>query len=333
MRLTTITFLSLSVITSKVASQFCSYNANGRKDGSLDCDQPAENVTGIFVPDGNIILEIKKGLFAPFIKLTGINIGRANVEKIEPGAFDGLSLEYLQLNNNNIKKIENGTLSLLNTTTFFEMTFNQLESLEADTFLGMTSLGWISLSANRIKTVDKAAFNGLEKLKHLFMANNKLESLELDTFDTLVSLTLLDLSENSLKEIKFGLFSQQRRLEKLFLQHNNLEGLPDHLFDNLTTIKTVDVSQNRLRELQENLFYGIENLETLLFYSNNITQFNSRSLLVHVPKLEEVQLHENPWKCEELKRILGDFEIKNVFTPIPIPLHDTANVNGIGCSE
>ncbi|XP_030832118.1 toll-like receptor 3 [Strongylocentrotus purpuratus] len=128
---------------------------------------------------------IQNGFFAPLKgkNLDKVDIGWNSIVMIEDNGFDGLAgVSELQLGRNNLEEIEpsvfNGMMAL------------RTLSLDADRI--------ITLNRNELTYLDSNLFKYLSGLVHLDASRNRISGLNRSTFEPLARLTTLDLSLNPL---------------------------------------------------------------------------------------------------------------------------------------
>ena len=90
------------------------------------------------------------------------------IKIIEIDSFSSLlSLKYLNLSNNNLTKIRNGTFNgpLILASVNFES--NKIELIETDSFSSLLFLKKLIFNYNNLKKITNGIFNGLQKLTEL----------------------------------------------------------------------------------------------------------------------------------------------------------------------
>ena len=135
-----------------------------------------------------------------------------------------------------------GTLSLGDTTPIDDT--DDITTLLAGDFDGLTNLLSVDLSSNLLTGLPAGLFSELENLRHLFLQGNSLMTLPEGIFSGLTRLQLLNLSNNSLSTLNADSFSGLTALTSLFLLNNDLPSLPEGLFSVLNTLTSVNVAGN-----------------------------------------------------------------------------------------
>ena len=84
---------------------------------------------------------------------------------------------------------------------YLYLEYNQLSTLHADTFKGLTNLKWLSLNYNQLSTLHADTFKGLTNLESLRLNYNQLSTLHADAFKGLTNLEWLYLNNNQLSTL------------------------------------------------------------------------------------------------------------------------------------
>ncbi|XP_034973298.2 leucine-rich glioma-inactivated protein 1 isoform X1 [Zootoca vivipara] len=77
------------------------------------------------------------------------------------------------------------------------ITYNSLELIGDDAFVGLIHLEYLFIEQNRLEAISKNAFRGLKNLLYLNLANNNLQTLPRNLFQGLDALTSVDLRGNA----------------------------------------------------------------------------------------------------------------------------------------
>ncbi|XP_062862099.1 SLIT and NTRK-like protein 5 [Trichomycterus rosablanca] len=152
------------------------------------------------------------------------------------------------------------------------LTGNLLRKLSSNDFFRYTGLQILHLGNNSIAEIEPGAFNRLSGLQRLHLNNNKIRALMDDTFDGLERLVYLQLDFNYISHIEPNTFNRLRHLEVLILNNNLLSILPKNIFY-FVPLTHLDLRENKLKAL---------------FY---------KDLLLHLSKIVEILLDNNPWNC------------------------------------
>ncbi|XP_033750884.1 slit homolog 2 protein-like [Pecten maximus] len=144
------------------------------------------------------------------------------------------SLRLLQLTNNRINSIGNGTFSCFRTLSMLNLSHNSLTTLPQGIFDGLNYLTVLDLSFNSIQTIDVSVFGSgkLDFLTHVNMQNNDLLVMEPWAY-VLRSILLFDLRNNSISNFsntigwKYDL--REPFLTEVDLRYNNMTNWRDNL--------------------------------------------------------------------------------------------------------
>ena len=176
------------------------------------------------------------------------------------------------LNGNELTSVPAGTFSGLTTLTQLYLASNQISVLGEGLFAGLTALVGLYLSQNRLTAVPVQIGN-LAALTVLHLFQNQLTSLPAAIGD-LAALTELDLSLNQLTSLPAEIGSLAS-LTTLYLQANRVTFLPGYrsgLFTRLEALTELDLSSNSLTVLVARTFSGLIGLTWLDLSSNQIAE-------------------------------------------------------------
>ena len=105
------------------------------------------------------------------------------------------------------------------------------------TFDGMTSLEYLDLSRNKISFIDLFTFRGLTSLKNLNLHGNKFSFLDPWAFRDLTALEYLSLGDNQISYLQKDQFKGLTKLKNLALPFNNLSTINPEVFKGLKSFK------------------------------------------------------------------------------------------------
>ena len=147
----------------------------------------------------------------------------------------------------------------------------QLTSVPANAFAGLSSLEQLWLKNNGLRTLDPDAFNGLLVLSELQLSNNALTWLPVDAFHGLSSLSSLTLARNGLASLPEDIFNGLSRLTRLSLNENALTSLEPGTFDGLSSLRILDLQYNEFGSLPAGIFGGLSSLSWLGLEHNQLS--------------------------------------------------------------
>lgn len=205
------------------------------------------------------------------------------------------------------------------------LTASNIAAINGSAFSGSPALSYVDLSYNQIEKVSPNDFVGLERLRHLSLQGNLIERVPAGAFEALGELDVLNLSLNFIREIDGALFNQTNRLIELNLSHNSiatltattlahlselttlelahsaLESIEAGAFDATPKLTKLDVSHNLLKEIYSG--WQPPELSVLLLDDNLLAELGAH-ILDGMPRLETLQIANNPFKCSVLREFI-----------------------------
>ncbi|XP_058799427.1 toll-like receptor Tollo [Phymastichus coffea] len=220
--------------------------------------------------------------------------------EVSPRAFtEELSqLEKLDLGNNNMWSLPEGSLCPLFNLEVLNLTRNRLRELASFKFnLGSrcaANLRIIDLSNNSIESLPSAVFSALSRLHSLNLKSNNIAFIADRAFEGLGALTSIQLSNNRLGSLPPDLFAESRDIKEIHLRNNTLAVLPPGLFSELTQLLVLDLSANELSAewINSATFTGLVRLVVLDLSDNQISRLES-SVFRDLYSLQILRLQEN----------------------------------------
>lgn len=159
---------------------------------------------------------------------------------------DRSRVEILNLERNEISRIESEDLRGLVKMRHLNMGENQVDYIAKDAFIDLVELDTLTLSSNKITRLEENTFVNLKSLKTLEMNNNKLREIKMDSFAGLTSLELLDLSENEIEHVDWRAFSHLTNLITLHLSNNQIQSIDLASLSSLSKLETLELCNNKL---------------------------------------------------------------------------------------
>jgi Leucine-rich repeat (LRR) protein len=147
---------------------------------------------------------------------------------------------------------------------------NELVSLPPDLFKDSNKVEVLSFSYNQIKSIDSQTFSGMESLKSIYLTSNEIEHLQDDWFNNNYQLERLDLNFNSIKNVTKSFFHQFYALESITFAYNSIEQLPENLLEGQEYLKEINFKNNKIRNVQSEAFIGISSNWKSINLENNI---------------------------------------------------------------
>ncbi|KMQ94512.1 leucine-rich repeats and immunoglobulin-like domains protein 3 protein [Lasius niger] len=221
-------------------------------------------------------------------------------------------LETLFLQHNKIRNLD-GTLQKARRLKFLELSYNELQELNADDFIEAEMLEDLELGHNSLKSLGGADGDGngssalypLRSLKCLNLTHNELREFSLASLRGLRELRLLDLSNNRIVRLHRGRLSSENLVEEegdeiaggniqdLRLQHNELRSLDGSLFLGMKELQRLNLSHNALGPtIGQRDLRGLDGLRVLDISHNQLTTLEDTSE-TWLPSLEELNASHN----------------------------------------
>ncbi|XP_067125591.1 uncharacterized protein [Centruroides vittatus] len=183
----------------------------------------------------NLIQKVSDGAFMG-IPITTLKLAD-NTLNVSNSAFRGLEST---LRNLNLKGTGIGTVPVavrsLHVLSFLDLAQNKISEIADGTFENMHTLTALNLERNRLININGSSFRGVnDSLSSLSLLNNLLLDFPLDVINTLTELRVLDLGFNGIRFIPQTAFSRNSMLTLLALDGNPLPTLPLEAFQHLNS--------------------------------------------------------------------------------------------------
>jgi internalin A len=221
-------------------------------------------------------------------KLTGLDLSGLGLEKIPKEIADLTMLQELNLQDNEITKIEN--LDRLVNLQVLNLSINRISEIEG--LNNLVNLRHLGLAYNNRYTTTTGSISGgilqisnlnnLQNLEFLDLSFNLIG--EINGLDNLLMLSSLNLSNNSITKIEnIGHLSN---LKILHLSNNSITKIEN--IGHLSNLKILHLSNNSITKI-ENIGH-LSNLESLYLSNNSITKIEN---IGHLSNLERLYLSNN----------------------------------------
>lgn len=218
----------------------------------------------------------------------------------------------LDLDKNQITKIENRTLNDYGSLRILRMNENSIQQILRDTFKRTKQLRHLHLSKNKLSNVDDLPFNlnsldlsdnniriipptvsSHANVQHLNLSRNYIDVNTPFVFESTNQLTTLDLSFNNLHSIPSYLFSMNSSsIVELLLNNNEMRSLQSSSFKNLTNLKRLDLSNNKLSVIERRHFVGVDDLNHLSLHGNALSKLEE-NFFASIYRLTKLDLSRN----------------------------------------
>jgi Leucine-rich repeat (LRR) protein len=262
----------------QIDNEYCSCHLNGNnKIIKLDCLEKTktdflQNLTQIKINydfSQMIVLNIQNKLIQ--------NISNSNLRHLI-----SLNLVSLSINNCKIQLINKGIFNSMLQLKNLELSGNEIESIEADSFLTEpfeSNILELFLSDNKLTKILQRTLNGLFHLQILHLDKNEIEEIDENSFANLNKLKELKIESNKIKIIKNEMFFGETGLEILFLYQNSIENIESIPFNTLHSLKTLHLFSNRIKQIKFGHFIHLQKCEELRLDKNEIGSFDANTFI------------------------------------------------------
>lgn len=117
--------------------------------------------------------------FRDFDSVKILDVSQTGLTGLKSSWFSKKSIEELNVSENYIKALKKEETKFFARLRVFNASFNEIQTIEPNTFLESKKIEVISLSYNQIKNV---AFENLQSLKHLYMKGNSIVTVRRDNY-------------------------------------------------------------------------------------------------------------------------------------------------------
>uniref|UniRef100_A0A1Y1MYK4 LRRCT domain-containing protein n=1 Tax=Photinus pyralis TaxID=7054 RepID=A0A1Y1MYK4_PHOPY len=303
----------------------------------------------------NLLESVEEHTFLGVLSLKKLDLHSNNLSYILPNTFSMLrKLEYVDLSQNYLVEITSDIFATnqllylnLSCNSIQNVTFSYLPSslqflnlshnaiAEVSNLSHLLSLLQLDVSFNKITQISFAVQNQTEtsatyKLIDLDISHNLIPNITLNSFNSLQDLIKLNMADNLISVISIGSLHYLQSLVFLNMSMNKIEEVDFGTFGNLERLNTLDISNNGLSNFQESTLHGTKNLTHLYLSDNLIKSIDAPYLKAHCGYLKTISLHNNPWNCLILGKLVKTFERYQV-TVVRGPTTISQHVNGIRC--
>ena len=201
--------------------------------------------------------------------ITTIDLSNNKIIDIANGSFTDLAnLEQVNLSQNKLERLENNSFSSVNTTSNIQMinlSKNKLSTIDQAAFKGLDNLTVLSLNENLLDDLN-GILSHLATLEWLNVSSNKVEWFDLAFLPN--SMTVLDLSSNMIADLSNFYNLQNFRLRVLDASNNLIGRIGPECFpDGLVHVR---LDANKISEIDPDSISHLENLESFDLRLNKI---------------------------------------------------------------
>lgn len=164
----------------------------------------------------------------------------------------------------------------------FDITFNNLTSLIANSFQGFFLLRWLHLEENQIVSIEGGAFLPLKRnLEMLNISSNQIIQLVDGTFVNMTKLKFLLLSDNQISYISLGAFKRMTKLSKLYLGNNRISALDPMIFNEMPRLTELNLRNNNLQTFDISFLDVLPLMNKIFVHRNALTEITGSISIPH----------------------------------------------------
>lgn len=268
---------------------------------------------------GNQIKVIPRNVFESMTKLEVLDLSCNKISSIHENGFKGLShLQTLKLSRNQLQKFKVHTFENVPLLEELLLNNNHIETIEDGTFV-LQNLKRLDLSHNKLKELSNLIFQSCKKLEYLDLRSNHITLIHRSIYG-LNQMQFLNLDNNRISDVYFRALVRLHSLQHLSIE-NNGQSLNDNIFvsesssgSSKSAVTSLFLSGNSLknREILVRLWaLGLTHLEKL-HLDNNAFEYIDFYPIYAFPKLKEINLGKNSWKCDWLEQTLQKLEADGI---------------------
>jgi Leucine-rich repeat (LRR) protein len=218
------------------------------------------------------------GFSCPDVKIVELELASNRMQSV---MLDNCSVEYMVVKNNSLKSLH-------------------LHS----------EMQGVAAGGNKIRSI---VVGESPKISHLDMGEIEDLSLVLPSLRTMTEMMNLNISYSRIEKLNGDTFGEMEKLQRLYMRGCGLQIIPFELFVNNKELRLLDISLNQLETIDLHMFTGLNELTQLNIAGNKLSRIaNIENIKNVLPKLKEVTLDGNPWKCIELSTIARTLKHSNV---------------------
>ena len=160
------------------------------------------------------------------------------------------------------------------------------------------SASLLNVSFNDLNRLEDNTFFQYESVKYIYLQHCKIQSISEETFKSLTNLTVVDLTSNRFTSISPNLFNYNHRLDTLFLGCNDLSTLQWNttLLNGPSSLSFLYLPSCKISNLSSETLSQLPNLTTLDISYNKLVLLHFEILSAH-QLLQDVNLENNLFKC------------------------------------
>lgn len=272
-------------------------------------DSAVTNLIADFFEIDDILIEVyHPGISESFTNVRTLQLQNVRMKRIGFNSFVNCpqNLENLWLGENLIQEIPGGgVFRNCRSLRFLDFSNNQINRVDSDAFLGLTTLSSLYLQSNRINTINPGIYSNIFSLQSLKFSGNPIQVIEPRSFPSNLRELLLD--NCSIVLINAEMFENNANLEIFDLGRNPIFLLPPGVFARLTSLRSLRLYVTNIQRLNSNAFVGHPQLEWMEFQFGALSAIEP-GFFNNFPGLQNFNSRGNP--C--LDDLVSDFQNADV---------------------
>ncbi|XP_050423384.1 toll-like receptor 6 [Adelges cooleyi] len=222
---------------------------------------------------GNAIDAVPDDAFIPLRNLDTLILSSNKIVQISPFALNGLyALTLLSLDGNKLTDVHEECFRNCTTLQDINLSGNALKSVPA-ALREMALLKTVDLGENKINTIEPDSFFGMSNLYGLRLIGNRIRNLTANAFGNLPSLQILNLAHNQIDYVEKQAFKNIPKIQAIRVDGNRLSTV-EHLFRDVSSLLWLNVSDNVLNDFDYDMLPP--QLEWLDMHKNYLTELSNK---------------------------------------------------------
>ncbi len=235
-------------------------------DGAL---RPFTDLTQLWLQNNKLEV-IRKDMFIGLQNLEILSLAANGVSQIGRDTFIYFKkLKILSLSRNKIKELPQALEELTKLQSLY-ISMNKIDAKDFKMNISLFALTLFNISYNQIHSLQNDAFSKCPNIRTLDMANNNIEFIDIFSFRGLDKLRNLNLRWNQLTDIH-GSFINIQSLQKLNLYANRIRFIEENMFP--ASVIELDLTCNSIEHVGRHTFYTLTQLKDVHLQGNIITNF------------------------------------------------------------
>lgn len=242
----------------------------------------------------NSLTDFSNDVFADTVNLEWLNINNNKLKRLELDAFHHLKrLSVLDLRQNDIYAVT-GSWKTSSRLQILDLSQCHLADIPSNLPFSLKNL---NIGSNRLTSVTKASLENYRQLEFLVLDHNRISSIESRSFLTLEMLHDLDLSDNLISVFPCDL---PKSLRDINLDRNYISILNFNSFSRLTYLTSLSLRYNKIEEFARKAFRNLRSLK-FLYMDGNPLKMIAENDLAEQRYLEVLSLIKCPLERIELR--------------------------------